>query len=196
MSPAEVVLLTANVVYGTAYVAMRPAVDAVGPVTLAFLRLAIACVILAPIGLRSRGAATASLSGIERRALFWMGFLGFTLAMALTHWGLAWSTATNASLLIATEPIALIALAPIVLGERLTRREGWGATLALLGATVIVVNGVPGLTIAIAPHWRGDLMLLLSGVCFASRFARYFARLDEPAASLRAEADFSGFIGV
>lgn len=168
MSSAELVLLTANVVYGTAYVAMRPAVDAFGPVTLAFLRLAIGFVVVAPLGLGARDAGTASLSGADRRALFWMGFVGFTLAMALTHWGLAWSTATNAALLIATEPIALVALAPIVLGEHLTRREGWGTALALLGATVIVVNGVPGLTVALAPHWRGDLLLLLSGVCFAA----------------------------
>ncbi len=168
MLSAELVLLTANAVYGTAYVVMRPAVDAFGPVTLAFLRLAIGFAIVAPLGLGGRAAGPASLSGADRRGLFWMGFIGFTLAMALAHWGLAWSTATNAALLVATEPIALVALAPIVLGERLTGREGWGTALALLGATVIVVNGVPGLTVAIAPHWRGDLLLLLSGVCFAA----------------------------
>jgi drug/metabolite transporter (DMT)-like permease len=164
---AEVVLLAANAVYGTAYVVMRPAFDTVTPITLAFLRLAIAFAIVAPMGIGSR-SATPPFSGADRRRLFWMGFLGFTLAMALAHWGLAWSTATNAALLVATEPIALVALAPIVLGERLTRREGWGTALALVGATVIVINGVPGLTVAVAPHWRGDLMLLLSGVCFAA----------------------------
>ena len=168
MLSAELVLLTANAVYGTAYVVMRPAVDAFGPVTLAFLRLAIGFAIVAPLGLGGRAAGRAPLSGADRRGLFWMGFIGFTLAMALAHWGLAWSTATNAALLVATEPIALVALAPVVLGERLTGREGWGTALALLGATVIVVNGVPGLTVAIAPHWRGDLLLLLSGVCFAA----------------------------
>lgn len=168
MSPAEVVLLTANAVYGTAYVIMRPAVDAAGPVTLAFLRMAIGFAMVAPIGLGARGAGTAPLSPADHRTLFWMGFIGFTLAMALAHWGLAWSTATNAALLVATEPVALVALAPIVLGERLTRREGWGTTLALVGATVIVVNGVPGLTVSVAPHWRGDVLLLLSGVCFAA----------------------------
>jgi drug/metabolite transporter (DMT)-like permease len=115
--PAEVVLLAANAVYGTAYVAMRPALDVMGPVTLAFLRLAIGSAILAPIGFGSRGAGAVALSRAEGRTLFWMGFLGFTLAMALGHWGLAWSTATNAALLIATEPIALIALAPLVLGS-------------------------------------------------------------------------------
>jgi drug/metabolite transporter (DMT)-like permease len=168
VSVAEVVLLTANAVYGSAYVTMRPAVEAAGPITLAFLRLLIGFAMVAPAGLGARGAGAARLSAGDHRTLFWMGFVGFTLAMALAHWGLAWSTATNAALLVATEPIALIALAPIVLGERLTRREGWGTALALVGATVIVVNGVPGLTVSIAPHWRGDLLLLLSGVCFAA----------------------------
>ena len=166
MSRAEVVLLAANVVYGTSYVAMQPALASVGPVTLAFLRLAIAVAIVAPVGFRAVGPTTPSAR--DRWTFFWMGFLGFTGAFALAHWGLEWSTATNAALLIATEPIALIALAPLVLGERLSGREGWGTALAMLGATFIVVNGIPGVTIAIAPHWRGDLLLLLSGVCFAS----------------------------
>jgi drug/metabolite transporter (DMT)-like permease len=168
VSIAEVVLLTATAVYGTSYVTMRPALDAAGPIALAFLRLIIGLAIIAPAGCRARGAGAGPLSSTDHRTLFWMGFVGFTLAMALAHWGLAWSTATNAALLVATEPVALIALAPIVLGERLTPREGLGTALALVGATVIVVNGVPGLTVAIAPHWQGDLLLLLSGVCFAA----------------------------
>jgi drug/metabolite transporter (DMT)-like permease len=168
VSVAEVVLLTANAVYGTSYVTMRPALEAAGPIALAFLRLTIGLAMIAPVGFRARGAGAAPLSPADHRTLFWMGFVGFTLAMALAHWGLAWSTATNAALLVATEPIALVALAPLVLGETLTRREGWGTLLALVGAPVIVVNGVPGLTVAIAPHWRGDLLLLLSGVCFAA----------------------------
>jgi drug/metabolite transporter (DMT)-like permease len=168
VSRADLVLLAANAVYGTSYVAMRFAVDDVGPVTLAFLRLAIASAILVPVGLTARNSRLATQAGTDRRTFFWMGFVGFTLAFALSHWGLLWSTATNAALLIATEPIALVALAPIVLGERLTAREASGTGLALVGATIVVVDGVPGLTLAVAPHWRGDLLLLLSGVCFAA----------------------------
>jgi drug/metabolite transporter (DMT)-like permease len=168
VSVAELVLLAANAVYGSAYVTMRPAIEAAGPITLAFLRLLIGFAMVAPAGLGARGAGAARVPSADHRTLFWMGFVGFTLAMALAHWGLAWSTATNAALLVATEPVALIALAPIVLGERLTRREGSGTALALVGATVIVVNGIPGLTVSIAPHWQGDVLLLLSGVCFAA----------------------------
>jgi drug/metabolite transporter (DMT)-like permease len=168
VSRADLVLLAANAVYGTSYVAIRFAVDGVGPTTLAFLRLLIAGAILVPVCLTARGTASDTPPRTDRRTFFWMGFVGFTLALALSHWGLAWSTATNAALLVATEPVALVALSPIVLGERLTVREGWGTALAVLGATTVVVNGVPGLTVAVAPHWRGDLLLLLSGVCFAA----------------------------
>ena len=38
----------------------------------------------------------------------------------------------------------------------------------MLGAAVVVVNGVPGLTLALAPHWRGDLILILSGLAYAA----------------------------
>src|SRR5262245_42897561 len=168
VSPADVVLLAANAVYGTSYVAMRFAVDDVGPLTLAFLRLAIACAILVPLCFASSRARAGAPVAADRRTFFRMGFIGFTLVLALSHRGLLWSTATNGALLIATEPIALVALAPIVLGERLTVREASGTALALLGATIVVVNGVPGLTVEIAPRWRGDLLLLLSGVCFAA----------------------------
>ena len=83
MSVAEVVLLTANAVYGSAYVIMRPAIEAAGPVTLAFLRLLIGLAMVAPAGLGARGAGAARLSAGDHRTLFWMGFVGFTLAMAL-----------------------------------------------------------------------------------------------------------------
>ena len=75
----------------------------------------------------------------------------------------------NAALLITVEPVSLILLSPLLLGERLSRREGLGAALAILGAAVIVVvNGIPGVTLALAPHWRGDLLLILSGVAYAA----------------------------
>jgi len=98
----------------------------------------------------------------------WMGVFGFAGAFAFGHWGIARSTATNASLLIIVEPISIMLLGPAVLGDRLTRREKAGAGLALLGTVIVVVNGIPGLTRALAPHWRGDLLLVLSGLAYGS----------------------------
>jgi drug/metabolite transporter (DMT)-like permease len=46
VTPADLVLLTANAVFGTSYVALRLAVDDLGPLTLAVLRLARAPLVL------------------------------------------------------------------------------------------------------------------------------------------------------
>jgi drug/metabolite transporter (DMT)-like permease len=96
-----------------------------------------------------------------------MGVVGFALAFAFGNWGIAQSTASNAARLITVEPTALLALSPLLLGERLSRREALGAGLTLLGAVVVVVNGIPGLTRSLVPHWRGDLLLILSGLAYA-----------------------------
>jgi drug/metabolite transporter (DMT)-like permease len=163
---AYVVLLVSNLIFATGYSVSRIMLEDIGPATLAMARLAIGSVILVPWAWR--GMVAAKLSREDHWRLALTGVVGFTLAFALGNWGLAHSRASNAALLITVEPASLILLSPLVLGERLSRREGLGATLAILGAAVIVVNGIPGVTLALAPHWRGDIVLILSGVAYAA----------------------------
>jgi drug/metabolite transporter (DMT)-like permease len=129
MPAAELLLLVANVVYATSYAATRLTLDAVPPATLALLRAAIGWALLQPVGRGSGG--TAALSRGDRTRVRWMGVVGFAGAFALFHWGLERSTATNAALLIVVEPLSTILLSPLLLGERLSRREGLGAALAV-----------------------------------------------------------------
>jgi drug/metabolite transporter (DMT)-like permease len=163
---AYVVLILANVVYGSSYAVSRVVLEHMGPATLSFCRLAIGSLVLVPLALAQR-REDRPLSRSDRWSIFWMGVSGFAAAFAFGNWGLSLSTATNAALLITVEPVSLILLSPLVLGERLTRREGVGALLTVVGATVVVLNGIPGATVAIAPHWRGDLLLVLSGAAYA-----------------------------
>ena len=166
--PADyLVLLAANAIYGTSYVATRVVLDDVGPATLALVRLVVGALLLVPLALARRPAGD-GLSGGDRWKVCWMGLLGFAGAFAFGNWGIARSTATNAALLITVEPLALILLSPWVLGERLSRREKVGALLTLIGATLVVANGVPGLSVALLSRWRGDLLLVLSGLCYAA----------------------------
>jgi drug/metabolite transporter (DMT)-like permease len=163
---AYVVLILANVVYGSSYAVSRVVLEHMGPATLSFCRLAIGSLVLVPLALAQR-REDRPLSRSDRWSIFWMGLFGFAAAFAFGNWGLRLSTATNAALLITVEPVSLILLSPLVLGERLTRREGVGALLTVVGATVVVLNGIPGASVAIAPHWRGDLLLVLSGAAYA-----------------------------
>src|SRR3989454_1198469 len=169
MGVAATLLLAANIVYATSYVVTRLVLDDVPPMTLALLRLVLGAAVLVPLA--RRGATVPIPRGLtpgQGARVFWMGALGFAAAFALSHWGIARSSATNAALLIVVEPLTLVVLGPLLLGERLTPREAVGAALAVAGAVVVVVNGVPGVTLGVLPHWSGDLLLLLSGVAYAS----------------------------
>lgn len=174
MPTAYVVLILGNIVYGSSYVVSRIVLEHMGPATLSLLRLVIGSLVLVPLALTRRRDRT-PLSRADRWNIFWMGCIGFAAAFAFGNWGLARSTATNAALLITVEPVALIMLSPLVLGERLTRREAIGAALTVAGAATIVVNGVPGVSVAIVPHWRGDILLVLSGLAYVaySLFGRH-----------------------
>ena len=166
MVSAYLVLLVANVVYGTSYVVTRVTLEHVPPATLALLRLVIGALVLVLLACRAPSGPTPSRG--DRWKIAWMGILGFAGAFVLAHWGIAASTATNAALLIVVEPVSLMLLGPVLLGERLARREAVGAALAVGGAVFVVVNGIPGVTERLVPHWRGDLLLVLSGLAYAS----------------------------
>jgi len=154
------------VVYATSYVATRVTLAHVPPATLALARLVVGALALAPLA--RRATSSAPFTGRDRWTIAWMGIVGFAAAFILGNWGIAASTATNAALLIVVEPVSLMLLGPALLGERLTGREALAATLAVAGAVLVVVNGIPGVTERLVPHWRGDLLLVLSGLAYAS----------------------------
>ena len=164
---AYVVLLIANLVYATGYTVTRVVLFDVGPATLALARLALGALVLVPLA-RVLHPGAGPVSTRDRWRIFWMGVLGFAGAFALGNWGIARSTASNAALLITVEPTAVIVLSPLLLGERLTAREWAGAAMAVIGGAIVMLNGVPGLTVALAPHWQGDLLLVLAGLAYAS----------------------------
>src|SRR6266850_464991 len=61
---------------------------------------------------------------------------------------------------------------PRLLDGRARLRRGLRALAlghrAVAGAALVVLNGVPGVTLEILPRWQGDVLLVLSGVAYAS----------------------------
>jgi drug/metabolite transporter (DMT)-like permease len=166
MPSVYLVLLVANLVFATSYSVTRVVLTDVPPATLGLARSVIGAVIL--VAWVGRGLRGQKISGPDHGRIALMGVVGFALAFGFGNWGIAQSTASNAALLITVEPTSLLLLSPLLLGERLSPREAIGAALALAGTVIVVVNGIPGVTRSLAPHWRGDLLLILSGVAYAA----------------------------
>ena len=163
---ADLVLLGVNLVYATSYVAARFTLDSVPAAALALSRCVIGAALLWPLA--RRGAGVTRITRADHARIAAMGVLGFGVAFALAHWGLARSTAANGALLIIVEPLAIMALSPLMLGETLGRREAAGGATAVAGTVLVVLDGIPGVTTRLAPHWRGDLLLVGSALAFAA----------------------------
>jgi drug/metabolite transporter (DMT)-like permease len=130
--------LVAVTLWGLAPVATRAAVAHLGPLPLLVLRLGAAALVLLPwavpvfrrLSLRSLGRLTAA--GL-------LGLVGYNLPVTA---GLQWLPASTAGLLLATEPIWVMILGRVFLGERGGARAWLGSAAALGGVAVLAGPGV------------------------------------------------------
>jgi drug/metabolite transporter (DMT)-like permease len=151
---ADAVLLAVTIVWGSAFVVMRHALDTAPPFFLLFCRFALGAALLAPF-LRKRTKS----AGLGRDG--WI--LGSLLAveMALQVSGQAGTTATNAGFLTGLGTV-LTPFAAVARTRRLpTAGNGIGIALASAGFLLLTFPGRG------ATFQRGDLLVAASAVVFA-----------------------------
>ena len=93
--------------------------------------------------------------------LFWIAFVSAAIQYSLTFTGVSGINASTAALLIQLEVPFAILLAAVVLGDKLTIRQGVGVSLAFCGAILIV--GEPKL----ANNMRYVLMVIGGGFAWS-----------------------------
>jgi drug/metabolite transporter (DMT)-like permease len=156
-----------NLALGATYFGTKRALEGLPELSVVALRTIVAAFVLVPLtGL----GPLRTLFGGGRETwlpLLAMGIGGYALPLALGSYGVAWSSATNAALLIGVEPISVMILGALVLGERLAPLRSVAIGLGLVGATTIVANGIPFLGTRYAPHLLGDLVLVAHGAAWA-----------------------------
>src|SRR5256886_10750084 len=155
-------LSLSTVGWAAAFIAGKVALADMTPLSVAVWRYALASTVLLPFALRQRPA-----SGIGRAAapLAVMVVCGGVLYPWFFLLDLAHTSATNAALLIALNPVFTLLLSPLV-GERLDRHRVGGISLALAGAAVVITAGdrhrLLGLTLQ-----RGDLLAVAAAASWA-----------------------------
>jgi drug/metabolite transporter (DMT)-like permease len=123
--------------WGLAPVATRAAVAHLAPLPLLVLRLTVASLVMLPWAvplfrrLRPRSAGRLAAAGI-------LGLVGYNLPVTI---GLRWLPASTAGLLLATEPVWVMLLGRVFLGERGGARAWLGSAVALSGVAVLAGPG-------------------------------------------------------
>jgi drug/metabolite transporter (DMT)-like permease len=160
------VAIVANLIGGMSYVPAKIALTGLSETMLVVVRTVVALAVLLPLGGRGVRRLLAA-PGADRRGLFAMGILGYALPLVLGSYGLRRSTATNAALLLGTEPLGVVVMSALLLGEPLGRARLIALGLGLVGATVLVANGIPFVSVRYVPHLTGDLLLIAHGAAWA-----------------------------
>lgn len=137
----------------------------VPPLTLAFVRWLGASLILLPFAWRPLKRDWAAIRQAWKVVLL-LGLLGVGAFNALLYSGLQYTSATNALLLQAGIPAAVVALDRLFFAERSPRVQNVGVAFAILGVAAVVFEGdfarALGLEFGV-----GDLLILASVVVWA-----------------------------
>jgi drug/metabolite transporter (DMT)-like permease len=151
-------LVVAMVVWGSTFVVTKVTMQEFPPLTLAFLRFAIAsaCLLVFMRGWQRVARLRQSLSFWRVAFLAASGIAVFTAAF---NYALVYGSASQGALLYATTPAVVAVCAALLLKERLDRRRILGIALSIGGAVVVVLGGQASLGNAPAPLLGALLML-------------------------------------
>nr|WP_320134008.1 DMT family transporter [uncultured Holophaga sp.] len=147
------VLMLVFVIWGSLYVASKYVLGQLPPLTVSCLRYLIASAVLLPMALRRPRSRMGR--GDWLRLLF-VGSFGYALSMGAQMLGTRYAGASLAALINALNPVAILLLAALTLGEPLGPRKLLGMGLALAG-TYAVLGGSRD-----HGHLLGILLSLLS----------------------------------
>jgi len=160
--------------------------EMVPPVTLNFLRWALAFLILLPLASWVLRRGSGLWSHWRRFAL--LGLLGVGCYNALQYLALQTSTPLNVTLVASSMPLWMLALGALCFDARVTRPQLAGALLSMAGVAVVLSRGQWQQLMALRLV-AGDLFMLLATLCWAW-YSWLLSRRAEPDAIRRDWAAF------
>jgi drug/metabolite transporter (DMT)-like permease len=160
---AVLAVAVAALLWSSSYAVTKRVLDDVGPLTIGAVRFTLAALLLGVVmWLRRNRPARPDVR--QRRRLYLSGLLGITVYFVLENVGVDLSTASDASLIVATYPLMTMLWERVALGTRMPPLRVAGVLLATFGAFLVVRNGAE---VGGGSRWAGDLLLLLGGVAWA-----------------------------
>ena len=112
------------------------------------------------------GGDRVRISRLHWSAVIGLGLVGTTVYQVLFIYGIAWTLAGNASLILATTPVFTTMLSLIFRQERSSPTAVFGVGLSVLGIALVVLGGTAGVSFG-AGTLRGDLAVLVAAMAWS-----------------------------
>jgi drug/metabolite transporter (DMT)-like permease len=176
-------LLLMALIWGTNYALVKSAFHDLDPQAFNALRLVEASALMVGASMLvrrvRRADAAAPAGGIDVASIFhtpapvtrsdwirlaWLGLIGHCAYQFLFVGGLARTSVSNSSLLLATSPVAITLFSTVGGKERIGRLHWAGMALSLFGVYLVVGRGVHATSATLS----GDVMILGSVLCWAA----------------------------
>lgn len=188
LTPATVALLLVPPLLwaGNAVVA-RMVGTLVPPITLNFLRWALAFVLLLPLAAGVLRPDSALWTHWRRYAL--LGLLGVGCYNALQYLALQTSTPINVTLVAASTPIFMLLIGRLFFGQRVSGRQVAGALLSIAGVLLVLCRGRWELLLGLRLV-PGDLYVLIA----TAAWALYSWLLTRPGDPPSIRSDWAAFL--
>ncbi|MGW2787765.1 DMT family transporter [Streptomyces populi] len=156
-------VVAAALFWSSSYAVTKQVLEDVGPLSIGAIRFTLAALLLG-VMVRMNRRRPARPNARQRRMLYLSGLLGITVYFILENVGVDLSTASDASLIVATYPLMTMLLELVVFRTRMPPLRVTGVLLATVGAFLVVRNGAE---VGGSSRWLGDILLLLGGLAWA-----------------------------
>ncbi|MFG2142147.1 DMT family transporter [Streptomyces sp. NPDC048650] len=156
-------VMAAALMWSSSYAVTKKVLDDVGPLSIGAVRFTLAAILLGVL-VRLGRRRPARPDARQRRELYLSGFLGITVYFVLENVGVDLSTASDASLIVATYPLMTMLVELVAFRTRMPLPRVAGVLLAATGAFLVVRNGAE---VGGSSRWLGDVLLLLGGLAWA-----------------------------
>ncbi len=188
LTPATALLLTLPpLLWAGNAVVGRLVHELIPPMTLNFLRWALAFVILLPLAWRVLRPDSAMWPHWKRFSL--LGLLGIGCYNALQYLALKTSTPLNVTLVASSIPVWMLLVGGLCFGQRVSRRQIAGALLSIAGVLVVLSRGQWALLVQVRLV-PGDMYVLLATLAWAF----YSWLLSQPKEPPELRRDWAGFL--
>ena len=158
---ASAAVSLAVVFWGVSFVAAKAALQILSPYSLLFLRFSLAALVL---GLIRCWKTREKISPEHIPAFILLGLMEPSLYYFLETWGLVYTTASAAALIIAATPVFVTLLATVLLKERTAQGVVWGIALTLPGVAGLVLSE-SGTFNDTGASFKGNLLVLGAVLC-------------------------------